>query len=721
MDQHKLKQLTSQQTLAAMLRTAMEDSPVSEEEITEAFQVLSDALIHPHVSADNSSECYGVLINSWQDMTVSAQHYHHYFEHTPHCIVITDPMGCIRDLNRAAVTFFHHGSGEGHTHHSSFASKITPNPTLTQKEIDEKNTILGRSLQSYMGSECVPQFLDYLEHLTQKPMAMVAPAELWFVCNNGLQRRITLSAQSLLNEDNHLYGVNWAIVDITDYVQAELDVQHRCDQALQSYQDTQHINQQQEQAIQEQQDKIQQQAQAIQQLETAIQTKDSQVLKATEFESTLKRITDKVRDSLDESKILQTVVRELSILLRLGGCNTALYDLKKGTSTISYEYTNFISAYRGKVAQMDDFPEIYNQLRQGHYFQFCSLIPNPERGHVALLACPIFVDSEGEGQPGEQVLGDLWLIDHKDHVFNEFEIRLVQQVANQCAIAIRQARLYKAAQAQVHELEKLNRLKDEFLSTVSHELRTPISNVKMAIHMLKNAPTEEKREQYIKILEAESQREADLINDLLDLQKLEASTCSISPKTLSLPAWLQGMVEPFRSRLESHQQTIEVECSDTVSSVRTDFNILERVLSELLNNACKYTPSGHSIRIAANETIIMSDMDDFSLREQRRESWAHLKRHTEAEAFGRPNRLRAVRRYRVAVFTVSNQAAIPAEELPHIFDKFYRIPHSDPWKQGGTGLGLALVQKLVEQLQGIVEVSSDDGWTHFTISILNQE
>jgi signal transduction histidine kinase len=61
---------------------------------------------------------------------------------------------------------------------------------------------------------------------------------------------------------------------------------------------------------------------------------------------------------------------------------------------------------------------------------------------------------------------------------------LIQQVANQCAIAIRQARLYQAAQAQVAELEKLNRLKDDFLSTVSYELRTPMSNMKMAIQML---------------------------------------------------------------------------------------------------------------------------------------------------------------------------------------------------------------------------------------------
>ena len=69
------------------------------------------------------------------------------------------------------------------------------------------------------------------------------------------------------------------------------------------------------------------------------------------------------------------------------------------------------------------------------------------------------------------------------------------------------------------------------------------------------------------------------------------------------------------------------------------------------------------------------------------------------------------------VFKVSNQADIAEDELPHIFDKFYRVPHSDPWKRGGTGLGLALVEKLVEQIRGKIEVSSADGWTHFMVSI----
>jgi len=423
-------------------------------------------------------------------------------------------------------------------------------------------------------------------------------------------------------------------------------------------------------------------------LEAEVERRTVQVRTAAEFESMLKRITDKVRDSLDESQILQTAMRELAQVLELGGCNTALYDLEEETSTISHEYTNFIPAYRGRVAQMNDFPEIYSQLRQGQYFQFCSLIPNPARGQVALLACPIFVDSESSAEGTQQVLGDLWLINHKDHIFNEFEIRLVQQVANQCAIAIRQARLYQAAQGQVHELERLNRLKDEFLSTVSHELRTPISNVKMAIHMLKRAGTPEKRQRYFEILEAECQREADLINDLLDLQKLEVSSYPITVSPIILPDWIPSVVEPFQSRISTYQQHLDVVCPPTLPLLCTDADILQRILAELLNNACKYTPSDHTIELGvySNEEVV--------------------------DPLGRslPPGITVITR---------NQAEIPASELPHIFEKFYRVPNADPWKQGGTGLGLALVQKLVEQLGGSIHAASQDGWTTFTITVPN--
>ncbi|MGF1514119.1 MAG: histidine kinase dimerization/phospho-acceptor domain-containing protein [Elainellaceae cyanobacterium] len=428
-------------------------------------------------------------------------------------------------------------------------------------------------------------------------------------------------------------------------------------------------------------------------LEAEVEKRTAQVRKAALFDSTLKRITDKVRDSLDEAQILQTAVRELALVLELGGCNAALYDLQQETSTIFYEYANLIPAYRGRVAQMSNFPEIYDQLRQQVYFQFCSLSPNPERGHASLLACPIFLDSGADSPQAEaaqEVLGDLWLVHHPNHVFNEFEIRLVQQVANQCAIAIRQARLYQAARSQVDELKKLNRMKDEFLSTVSHELRTPIANVRMALQMLKSTPLHEKRHKYLEILESESRREANLIDDLLDMQRLEAGSVPVRPRLIHLSSWVAQLIQPFRSRATSCQQTLTLRVHPQALEMTSDVDILQRILTELINNACKYTPADGQIELTclAVPSPFEGDSPDVS-----------------------DGLSDAVR------FTVRNRAEIPRSELPHIFETFYRVPHADPWRQGGTGLGLALVKKLVSRLNGSIEADSYDGWTWFDVTL----
>ncbi|BAU41782.1 sensor histidine kinase [Leptolyngbya sp. O-77] len=437
-------------------------------------------------------------------------------------------------------------------------------------------------------------------------------------------------------------------------------------------------------AIALQQSRLYQQAQQLNaDLEQQIVRRAEQMERVLKYESMLKRITDKVRDSLDESQILQAAVQELTLVLGLAGCNSALYDLEEGTSTIRYEYTHSIPTFYGRVAQMDDSPDIYHQLKQGLYFQFCSLYPNPQRGRVAMLACPIFVDANSSEGMEQAVLGDLWLIHRKEYVFNEFEIRMVQQVANQCAIAIRQARLYQAAQAQVTELERLNQLKDQFLSTVSHELRTPIANVKMAIHMLKTAPSEEKQKQYLSILESELAREEELINDLLDLQRLEESVFPITVERIDLPNWLPALVEPFRTRIANSQQTLEVSCPEDLPPLVTDPTILRRILAELLNNACKYTPKGLSIALEVS-----------------------LQPPTEENGFTAHT-----------IFRLQNQAEIPKADLPHIFEKFYRVLQVDRYRHGGTGLGLALVQKLVEQLGGTISADSADGWTSFTVRI----
>jgi signal transduction histidine kinase/DNA-binding response OmpR family regulator len=441
-------------------------------------------------------------------------------------------------------------------------------------------------------------------------------------------------------------------------------------------------------AIAIQQSELYQQVQRLNtNLEHQVQERTNQLQQALKFEAMLKRITDKVRDSLDESQILQTAVQELAQVLGVTYCDTALYDINGATSTVCYDYTLSMPSSQGSEIQMANNPAIYSQLLQGKYLQFCKLGPNPIQpvsGQFSVLACPIF-DNQG-------VLGDLWLLNDRECIFNELEIRLVQQVANQCAIAIRQARLYQASLSQVEELEKLNQLKDDFLSTVSHELRTPVSNMKMAIQMLevliekkddwcKNEIANQNPEnhpayRYFALLNDECDREMNLINDLLHLQQLNAGAHPLEKTIIHLQDWIPHIIEPFEQRTQKHKQILQVDIPEELPILVSDPFSLARILTELLNNACKYTPPQEKITIAVRAKSEMLQI------------------------------------------CVSNSGIeIPTNEISRIFDKFYRIPSNDPWKHGGTGLGLALVQKMVAYLGGTIKVESTPKNTCFLVEL----
>ncbi|WP_448597536.1 sensor histidine kinase [Thermoleptolyngbya sp.] len=451
-------------------------------------------------------------------------------------------------------------------------------------------------------------------------------------------------------------------------------------------------------------------------LERQIQARTAELRLASNFEATLKRITDKVRDSLDEDQILQTAVQELAIATEISCCNAALYDLEEGTSTVRYEYTTAVSPYQGRTAELAAFPEIYGPLLSGQSLQFCSLVPNPVRGRVSMLATPI-MDDQG-------VLGDLWMINHAFYAFGERDLRMAQQVANQCAIALRQARLFQAAQAQVRELEKLNQLKDDFLSTVSHELRTPMSNIKMAIQMLElilrqagildstTQPEPNRVNRYFKILREESQREINLINDLLDLSRLDAGADVLHLTTINLAGWLIPLLRPFEERARNHQQSLQIRLDAAkLPPLITDLAKLERVVTELLTNACKYTPAGGEIWIEVkhHEAKVLEQELEQKLEVGPLSPQKTQKTHD----LPCPSLVPPTLQIRVT----NTGTEIPLIERDRIFEKFYRIPNNDPWKYGGTGLGLALVKKLVMCLQGKLELDCADGQVQFTVTL----
>jgi len=228
--------------------------------------------------------------------------------------------------------------------------------------------------------------------------------------------------------------------------------------------------------------------------------------------------------------------------------------------------------------------------------------------------------------------------------------------------------------------------------------------MKLAIEMLKifapgreNAPVPEvldkdrvdRIQRYLHILATECTREEELVEDLLDLQRLENNAYLISLSLINLNEWIPSLVRPFYTRVSYRQQNLRVDCPDKLPPFVCDRINLERILVELLNNACKYTPNQGEIGLRVREAEIrVEDADNSTIP--------------------------------AIEFTVTNQADISPEELPKIFEKFYRIPNADPWKQGGTGLGLALVEKLVTQLDGTIQVDSHDGWTTFELVFANQ-
>ncbi|MDX2216678.1 MAG: response regulator [Oculatellaceae cyanobacterium bins.114] len=408
----------------------------------------------------------------------------------------------------------------------------------------------------------------------------------------------------------------------------------------------------------------------------------AQLVKGLEFESALKRITDKVRSSLNEDQILQTAVQELAWTLEVECCNASVYNDKEKTAHVCYEYSVSIPGYLNRVLNLEDFPEIYQPLLANEPVQFCSTLIHEVRGRVALFAFPIF---------NGHAVGDLWLICESDRVLEDLEIRLVQQVANQCAIAIRQARLYQEAQNQLQTLEHLNRLKDDFLSTVSHELRTPLTSMRLSIQLLERLIRESnafeglhpaltrrlaKSETYVKILQIECEREIGLVNDLLDLQRLETNQVSLNLVAIDLTTWLPQVIKELDIQVQNRQQTLHINLTDPLPSLQSDPTYLKRILFELINNAHKHSPEGASITVAAT-------VENTQLR-----------------------------------LSITNTGVeIPLHERERIFDKFYRAMGNDPWKQGGTGLGLSLVKRLVKRLGGTVEVTGEMGQTCFIVEL----
>ncbi len=216
----------------------------------------------------------------------------------------------------------------------------------------------------------------------------------------------------------------------------------------------------------------------------------------------------------------------------------------------------------------------------------------------------------------------------------------------------------------VTERKEIERLRDDLVSTVSHELRTPLASLRgFAELMLTREFPSSQQHQFLTIIQKEAVRLSNLINDFLDLQRIESGHQSYRLETIDLLPLLDEALVLFSSDNKTH--TFQINVPNSPLSVRADADRIHQVLANLLSNAVKFSPHGGAIRVEVQqrEEFIMVEITD--------------------EGIG-----------------------IAAEMMPQLFRKFFRVDNAATRKIGGTGLGLALVKQIIEAHGGQVWVES---------------
>ena len=236
-------------------------------------------------------------------------------------------------------------------------------------------------------------------------------------------------------------------------------------------------------------------------------------------------------------------------------------------------------------------------------------------------------------------------------------------------------------------LTELDQLKSDFVSGVSHELKTPLTTIKVLAHLLQRLSiTEEERLDYSRTIATECDRQIEFVGNLLDLSRIESGAYELTKAPVDVLQLINSCVDVDRHRSSSLGLALTTEIPEVLPKIEADFEALCRVIRGLVDNAIKYTPEGGRVTVSAD--IVGQN---------------------------------------VAISVADNGGGIHPDDLPHIFDKFFRArstiidseadkPSSSALAAPGVGLGLYLAKHIVEQLGGRIRVESEVGaGTVFTV------
>ncbi|MEF3274669.1 MAG: GAF domain-containing protein [Chloroflexus sp.] len=229
-----------------------------------------------------------------------------------------------------------------------------------------------------------------------------------------------------------------------------------------------------------------------------------------------------------------------------------------------------------------------------------------------------------------------------------------------------------------------DRMKNEFIGTMSHELRTPMTAIKGFTQLLAMGSLgqlNDTQREFVNTIYHNTERMINLINDVLEITKIESASIDLEWRSLHLAEALSGVIAELQPQITQRQHQLHISMPPGLPLIRADAVRLHQILYHVLLNAVKYTPNGGTITIAARETM------NVDLPEPARSMLSDNRRYL--------------------LLSISDTGVgIRPEDLPRIFDRFFRADNPLKVEAGGTGLGLSIVKPLIELLGGRIWVES---------------
>lgn len=287
---------------------------------------------------------------------------------------------------------------------------------------------------------------------------------------------------------------------------------------------------------------------------------------------------------------------------------------------------------------------------------------------------------------GENFFGCIEIF--KETSFTSEDATCFQTIAQQVSLPLKSATLYQEIIETNAKLERLERLKSEFISIVSHELRTPLTSIKNSLDILMSGRCGEitpASEKFLAMAMRNVQRLSGIINDLLDLSKIEAGKMDFH----FAPTDINTVINYVKSALSEVAKTkglnLVTEEYQKIPDITADSRRLEQVLTNLVSNAIKFTPEGKTITISSR----LVNADDIKVNEYFKDSIKNLSGEY------------------VEVCVKDEGIGIESKNLLHAFDKFAQIENSLSRKAGGTGLGLPIAKQLLDAHKGAIWCDSE--------------